>query len=76
MEALHYRLGRGDDVDERDWDTEWTPLMYACKRGSHMCAQALIEANAALDLDDESGCTALMLACDSEHGGSGHLACA
>ena len=41
--------------------------MEACFEGHRECAQALIEANAAVDMADDGVLTALMLACDSAH---------
>ena len=41
--------------------------MYACSRKHLECAQALIDAGAAVDMVDDYGNTALMKACDSGH---------
>ena len=71
LTALRDRIARGDDVDGRD-GAGWTPpLMFACFWGRHECAQALIDAGAALDTENNIGSTALMLACEM-----GHLECA
>ena len=43
-----------------------TAHMYACKRGHHECAQALIDAGAAVDIVN-NGWTALMYACNYDH---------
>ena len=59
LEALRDRIERGDDVDGRD-GAGWTPLIWACFEGHHECAQALIEAGAAVDMVDNDGKTALM----------------
>ena len=48
LEALRDGIARGDDVDGRD-AVGRTPLMFACDSGHHECAQALIDAGAALD---------------------------
>ena len=40
-----------------------TPLMWACVSGHHECAQAMIDAGAAVDMVDNNGKTALMRAC-------------
>ena len=37
--------------------------MWACETGHHVCAQALIDAGAAVDMVDNAGLTALMWAC-------------
>ena len=70
LEALRDRIERGDDVDGREGGGN-TPLMWACVYGHHECAQALINANAAVDKVDNDGSTALMDACRA-----GHLECA
>ena len=70
LDALRDRIAQGDDVDGRIRGG-WTALMSACNLGHHECAQALIEAGAAVDMVDNDGHTALMVACDW-----GHLECA
>ena len=59
-------IARGEDVDGRD-GSGWTPLIQACDVGHLECAQALIEANAAVDTVDYGGSTALMGACVDGH---------
>ena len=44
-----------------------TPLMWACQRGHLECAEALIDAGAAVDMVNNNGRTALMWACTSGH---------
>ena len=44
-----------------------TALMYACYEGHHECAQAMIDAGAAVDIVNNNGWTALMWACASGH---------
>ena len=41
--------------------------MYACGEGHLECAQALIEAGAAVDMVDNDGWTVLMHACNNGH---------
>ena len=66
MEALRDRIERGDDVDGRD-EMGRTPLMWACNRDHHECAEAWIGAGAAVDMVNNNGETALMYACASGH---------
>ena len=60
--ALRDRIARGDDVDGRD-RARCTPLRYACGTGHQECAQALIDAGAAVDEVNNCGMTGLMWAC-------------
>ena len=66
MEALRERIARGDDVDGRD-GAGATPLRWACGMGHLECVQALIDANAAVDMVNNNGDTALMRACINGH---------
>jgi hypothetical protein len=45
----------------------WTALLLACGTGHHECAQALIDAGAAVDKANNYGMTALSDACDQGH---------
>ena len=45
----------------------YTALLLACSSGHHECAQALINAGAAVDKEVKDGATALMWACDKGH---------
>jgi uncharacterized protein len=44
-----------------------TPLLFAAREGCTMCARALVEAGANIDLPDPKGVTALFLAIDNFH---------
>ena len=64
LEALRERIARGDDVDGRD-GAGATPLRWACGMGHLECVQALIDANAAVDMVNNNGDTALIIAVES-----------
>ena len=66
LEALRDRIAQGDDVDGRD-DFGSRPLINACFWGHHECAQALIDAGAAVDVVANNRWTALMFACVRGH---------
>ena len=59
--ALRDRIAQGD-VDERDGRGR-TPLMWACQFGHLECAEALIEAGAAVDIVDNAGGVWVWLRC-------------
>ena len=45
----------------------WTPLHYACQRGSKKCAQVLLRGGCKVDATDSSGWTPLMEAAWNGH---------
>ena len=60
-------LENGANVNERDYETKGTALIYAAWRGNLVCCKLLLQGGAFLNARTEWGSTALMFAAEKGH---------